>query len=59
VKQLVLDLGIQVVAAAPIQLTPELEERLVALMADALRAAVEDVPKPKAGAQPRGRIDDE
>jgi hypothetical protein len=57
VKQLVLDLGSQRVAAAPIPLTPELQERLVALMADALLAVLGDVPEPEA--QERGEDDDE
>lgn len=56
-KQLVLNLGSKRVAAAPFQLTPELQERLVALMADALIAVREDVPEQEAPGQ--GEDDDE
>jgi hypothetical protein len=45
VKQLELELGSFGMPAAPLQLTPELQERLVALMADALQAVVADVPE--------------
>jgi len=47
VKQLTLELGSDGVPATPLQLTPELQERLVALMADALQAVVDNDPKPQ------------
>lgn len=43
--ELELELGTGRMPAAPLQLTPELQERLVALMADALQAVVADVPE--------------
>lgn len=46
-KQLTLELGSDGVPATPLQLAPELQERLVALMADALQAVVDNVPEPQ------------
>lgn len=44
-KQLALDLGVEEVTGAPIQLAGELQEQLVVLMTEALLALVVDDPR--------------